>query len=74
MSFRVSKDITNYRMAARLVSRVISPFANAHDALVYGLEYAGDSDQEDSDDDSDDDSDGDSELDDKAKAAKKKAK
>lgn len=61
-------------MAARLVSRVISPFANAHDALIYGLEHADDTDADDPDsDDSSDDSD-DDDLDEEAMAAKKKAK
>ncbi|OJT15889.1 hypothetical protein TRAPUB_1050, partial [Trametes pubescens] len=76
-SSRVSPEIENYRMAAHLVSRVISPFANAHDALVYGSEHADDCDPEDSDSDSDDDDDDDNsdpDLDEAAKVAKKKAK
>ncbi|KAI0736215.1 hypothetical protein C8Q72DRAFT_879537 [Fomitopsis betulina] len=73
-SSRVSRDITNYRMAARLVSRVTSPFANAHDALVYGLEHADNSDSVDSDSDDDDDDDIDADLDEPAQKARKKAR
>lgn len=61
-------------MAARLVSRVTSPFANAHDALVYGLEHADNSDSVDSDLDDDDDDDIDADLDEPAQKARKKAR
>lgn len=72
---RVTHDIDNLRMAARLVSRVIHPFISSHDALVFGAEYAQDNpdaagDNSDSDDDDDDDGDEDQDED-VAKAAKK---
>lgn len=72
---RVTHDIDNLRMAARLVSRVIHPFISSHDALVFGAKYAQDnpdaaSDDSDSDDDDDDDEDQDEDV---AKAAKKSA-
>ncbi|KAL1937058.1 hypothetical protein VTO73DRAFT_15140 [Trametes versicolor] len=36
----VSDEIKSYRFGARLASRVVHPFVNAHDALVFGQHYA----------------------------------
>lgn len=61
-SCSVSDEIKSYRFGARLASRVVHPFVNAHDALIFGQHYADASAElSDSDDESDSDLGSDSE-------------